>query len=181
MDANREKLASRYREQVLQLTVVGEIAASWLLHEPVYDCVADEFHLPCGRFSFEAGSFSTDCGWLKSEQSVCGWASSHANHDVGATSVLVAPDHLTFMWSPLPHLPGARIYRLVRVRLTEWFECSWRSGYRPSAADIDPPFVLDKITTQQWLSREREASEQGQSNRSWQTEANNCRHRRRLL
>lgn len=181
MNKNTEKFATAYREKVLALNVAQDSALRWLLHEPVYDCSTDEFYLPCGNPAFDLKTFSHGCGWLKDDKTAGDWAASHAYGDIGATSLFIDENHITFLWYERPQLPGAKISRLVRTGASEWFVFWWYSGSRRSASDIDPPFMFTNITLGEWKARERSAASRGKSNRFWQAVAATCKHKSALI
>ena len=68
--------------------------------------------------------------------------------------------------------------RLIRTGRNNWFAFSWRAGTRPSAADVDPPFLLRDLleAPQLWIEREKLIAHLVKKNSNWQFAFKKCKH-----
>lgn len=167
-------LAAQYSAEALKLEIVDK-DTSWLLHRPIYDSGSDVSYLPCCSPAFESGSGPSG-GWLEGDDKAASWAASFARRTNGATKMLVAADHLTFLYNQRSYGQGAEACRLVRTGPERWFWYRWTTGSRHSAADLDPPFLIKDMTSERWIAREQHALSNGEQNTYWLEEARKCGH-----
>jgi hypothetical protein len=132
---------------------------------------------PCLHGTFDSGGWQNDCGWLKHRDDLREWVWSRTNRGGGVAVLLQSDDHLTFLWTDQPQLPGAHFYRIVRIGVTEWLVYSWRAGYKTDAHPWDPPVSALRINPQEWPRREALATLFGKRSEPWLREAVRCPHR----
>ncbi|MFO0989180.1 MAG: hypothetical protein U1F37_17760 [Alphaproteobacteria bacterium] len=199
VDALAPKLAAEYAERAAALPVL-DVRRTALLHEPVYDCVRNEFVAPCQDPEFD---WKTGRCWL-ARADLAGQFERCA-HDVLCAkfglkrpltmSAVFAAEHIDIVGAA-EHIdkPGLQIWRYVRAGPDRWHWHYFRAGGGATAGRArapkfgiafgtapggdDPPILARKVAAKPsvWLDALPRMRESWQRNAIWRDAAARCTH-----
>lgn len=188
----KDQARARFQETIRQRAnmlldqlQIQERDTSPFLHEPVYDCASDEFELPCSHDNFAHSYLGVTggIGWFADRESVTkaleGRITVAQCMDYEYLAVVGNTTYLAAITEMEPGHPGGNVWRLVRTGVNQWYCYSWKAGFRPSAASVDPPFYVKDLLRNPalWDQRERTAGPARRATQHYQSALRTCRHR----
>lgn len=184
LDGNREELESRHQRHwlsVLDRLPIVDPTKSELLHSPIYDCVSDEFELPCLHPTYGSHCNSVQGGMLIGfvpNSEVRQTLINFSDKGDEVVAFIDAGDHAYLIWTNTIGEPGSKIYRILRTGSDEFHLYGWRSGMSPSAGKIDPPYHVRSMSDapEAWLKRMRVLRERWALNSNYQSATRRCSH-----
>jgi hypothetical protein len=186
-EMDRERAAKKSRQEaqwhpIIDRMPIVDAATSPLIHRPVYDCVSDEFELPCGHPSYQLHNRSVHVGM------VFGFIPTSEVREMivnfsdwsGPVCVVNGGDHIYLLYAGSIRESGSKVWRFVRTGADEFHVYAWRSGMRPSAGPDDPPYFVAAMAEnpQKWLDRMKSVQRNWDANSNYQYEERRCGHRK---
>jgi hypothetical protein len=163
------------------LPVVDRASAPGL-HRPVYDCVSDEYELPCAHSSYESESLSYHMGMPFGpvtkdalRQTLAGFSDRTDN----MVALVNAGDCAYLIYTDTIQEPGGKVLQYVRTGSDTYYAYGWRSGMSPGAGKDDPPYFVRDIAArpQVWVERMRALRERWLDNSNYVYAQRQCAHR----
>lgn len=155
------------------------------IHLPIYDCSDDLFQLPCAHHTYSSRFFDHGIGFQDGEY-IREWllnfsiSTSQGIPDNEGRAFVSGGDHFyLFESTGSIREPGSKVWRVVRTGKDEYHIWWWRAGIRPSASDLDPPYLINDIVKdpKRWLQRMDYVNQKLRFNSSYLSECKNCEHR----
>ncbi len=199
VDARTPQLAAEYAAKTAALPILDAQRAP-LLHEPVYDCVRNEFVVPCQDAEFD---WDTGRCWLARAELPGQF--ERCAHDVlcaqlrlklpQTMSAVFAPEHVDIV-DAAEHAdkPGLQVWRYVRVGPDRWHWHYFRAGggsttgrarapmfgiaFGTAPGRDDPPILARKVAANPsvWLEALPRMRESWRGNAVWRDAAARCTH-----
>jgi hypothetical protein len=156
-------------------------ATSPLFHTPVYDCVGENFELPCQHSSYDRFGGQKHLGMpfgLMTRADVMQTLAEFGARPSGSIVFLRAGDCAYLIYSDTPREPGGMVLRFVRTGADAFMAYGWRAGARRNAGAKDPPFRIADLIRKPELWAERLASQQAawRDDPNYRVTANGCPH-----
>lgn len=182
-NANKERESRHKREwlSVVNRLPIVDSATSMLLHAPIYDCVSDEFELPCLHRCYESRDNAVSSGMLVgfvSTATVHETLAHFSDRDDEVVAFVDVGDHAYLIHTDTVVEAGSKIYRIVRTGSDEFHLYGWRSGMSARPGREDPPYHVRTMSArpQKWIARISKLEELWALNSNYQSALRRCPH-----
>src|SRR5262249_16826483 len=143
-----------------------------VVHLPVYDCSSDLFEKPCAHDEYRQGIGRAAESLVAESLNSVGIGFARARDvqrfvppaDDDESALVNCGDHLYVLEiAGKKREPGATCRMIVRSATDKYYTWWWKTGFRPSAYAVDPPFYVKDIwkNPELWLKRVEELRQLG--------------------
>ena len=167
---------------ILESLPVVDSAFTAQLHSPIYDCVSDEFELPCGHSSFNGGYAQVHDGMTfgpVTKDEVRKTLTNFSSWPDSKVAFVGAGDCAYLLHTHTTTDSGSKIQRYVRTGPDAYQVYGWRSGMSPSAGKDDPTYFVRDIAAKPelWVRRMQALRERWPQNSNYAYAQRQCAHR----
>jgi hypothetical protein len=181
LEARRQRYLTEWLPLLEGLPVLERIRAP-RLHSPVYDCISEQFELPCAHLSYAEYTPKTLVdmvfGQLSGEQ-VQELLAEASGRSPDTVAFVRAGDTVYLLDGSNPHALGSKVQCFVRIGPDVFVAYGWRSGLRAHIGALDPPYCVAEISAnpELWAKRLAAQQEAWNENTDYQTVRRRCFHR----
>jgi len=168
---------------IFEALPVLDATTSEYIHLPIYDSLDDRMHLPCAHHSYEHRFSDHGVGFrdrddIREMLLNFSTSTSQGRPENDSTALVDGGDHFYLLRADSLKESGSYVFRIVRTGQDEYHVWSWRAGMRPSAADLDPPFLIGDILKDpnRWLRRMEYTKQEFREHHSLY-DYDSCQHR----
>jgi hypothetical protein len=152
------------------------------LHSPLYDCVSDEYELPCAHASYRLEYQRVHSGMPfgpVSKDELRETLSNFSDRTDNVVAFVDAGDCAYLLYTETIKEPGSKVQQYVRTGPDTYYAYGLRSGMRPSAGKDDPPYFVRDIAAKPelWVRRMQALREQWPQNSNYAYAQRQCEHR----
>ncbi len=184
-DADRAKLKSDHLGvwlPIMERLPVVDRETTPRLHSPIYDCVSDEYELPCAHASYRLDYKSIHIGMPfgpVTKDELRQTLSNFSDRTDNLVAFVDAGDCAYLLYTDTIREPGSKVQQYVRTGPDTYYAYGWRSGMSPSAGPDDPPYFVREIAANPalWVRRMQALRERWPQNSNYAYVQRQCEHR----